>query len=435
MQASDALIRSKVVTYRWLIFSILSLCYVLVYFHRLCPAVLAVDLMRDLKAGGALTGVLSAAYFYSYAIMQLPAGLLADSWGARKTITLFFTIACVGSVILGFSTSIFPAIVGRTLVGIGVAMLFAPTLKIISEWFHANEFAFMMGILMAMGGIGSLTAAAPLVWLKGMIGWRNVFLVIGLFTFFLGSSVWVFVRNRPSDFGWPSPGSATAKPTIEKKSQGLIHGAKTVLSTFHFWPLAIWFFCDCGVFFTLGGLWGGPYLLHVYQMEPVESGRILSMIALGMVAGSPFLSYLSDRIFKGRKPVLVFASGAMVVIMGVFACWTDGIPQAGLYLLFFLLSVFSSAIVTIGFTANKELFPVAISGTATGLINLFPFLGGAIFQPVLGSLLESYGREGDMFTLAGYRAAFLFLLGSAGIAFVASLFLKETLTKKGPETN
>ena len=92
---------SKPLRYRWLIFWILASGYILVYFHRLCPAVVAVDMMRDLKAGGALTGFLSAAYFYPYAIMQLPAGLLSDSWGPRNTITLFFGIACVGSLLLG----------------------------------------------------------------------------------------------------------------------------------------------------------------------------------------------------------------------------------------------------------------------------------------------------------------------------------------------
>jgi MFS family permease len=75
--------------YRWLIFSILSSCYILVTFHRLCPAVLAVELMHDLKASGTLTGLLSSAYFYSYALMQLPAGFLSDSWGAVKPLPCF----------------------------------------------------------------------------------------------------------------------------------------------------------------------------------------------------------------------------------------------------------------------------------------------------------------------------------------------------------
>jgi MFS family permease len=139
--ATDSL--QKVLRYRWIIFWILACGYVLVYFHRLCPAVVAVDMMRDLKTGGALTGFLGAAYFYPYAVMQLPAGLLSDSWGPRNTITLFFTIAFVGSVLLGAAPSVFLAILGRALVGLGVAMLFVPTMKVLAEWFRLREFAFM----------------------------------------------------------------------------------------------------------------------------------------------------------------------------------------------------------------------------------------------------------------------------------------------------
>ncbi|MBW1813402.1 MAG: MFS transporter [Deltaproteobacteria bacterium] len=201
---------TKSLRYRWLIFSLLGLSYILVYFHRLCPAVLAVDIMKDLNASGALTGLLGAAYFYPYALMQLPAGLLSDSWGSRKTITLFFIIAFIGSLILGISTSVFVAFIGRTLVGIGVAMLFVPTMKILAEWFHAREFAFMTGILMAMGGIGSFIAASPLVWLNSLIGWRNSFTVIGIFTLVLAVLIGIFVRNRPSDFNWPSPSDQTS---------------------------------------------------------------------------------------------------------------------------------------------------------------------------------------------------------------------------------
>ena len=108
---------SKALRYRWLIFWILAFAYILVYFHRLCPAVVAVDMMRDLHAGGALLGLLGSAYFYPYALMQLPAGLLSDSWGPRRTITLFFVIAFMGSLLLALAPSLFWAIVGRTLVG------------------------------------------------------------------------------------------------------------------------------------------------------------------------------------------------------------------------------------------------------------------------------------------------------------------------------
>ena len=152
---------AKALRYRWLLFSLLALGYILVYFHRICPAVLAVDLMRDLEAGGSLAGMLGAAYFYPYAAMQLPAGLLADSWGPRRTISVFFLLAAAGAVLLGLAPTIRWAIAGRALVGAGVAMLFVSTLKILvddirkkispnkcsaSEWLDVMRTAHHLGL-------------------------------------------------------------------------------------------------------------------------------------------------------------------------------------------------------------------------------------------------------------------------------------------------
>ena len=420
---ADSLAKAR--RYRWLIFTILAFGYILVYFHRLCPAVLAVDMMRDLNTTGALTGLLGAAYFYPYALMQLPAGLLSDSWGPRNTITLFFIVAFAGSLLLGWANSVFLAIVGRTLVGLGVAMLFVPTLKILAEWFQAREFALMTGILMALGGVGSLIAATPLAWLSAMIGWRMAFVAVGVFTLLLAVLVYSFVRNRPSDMGWPSPAKQAATAELEKI--GLMQGVRRVLTCSGFWPVACWFFFELAIFFTFGGLWGGPFLAHVYGMERAQAARILSMLAIGMIIGSPCLSYASNNILKGRKPVIILSSVMTLVLTGFLAFYTERFSIFGLYLLCLGFGIFTSAIVVIAFTNNKELFPVQMAGTATGLINLFPFAGGAVFQPLLGGILEHYGRVGDRFTLQGYQSAFLVLFFCALIALVASFFLKETL--------
>ncbi len=409
--------------YRWIIFWVLAFGYILVYFHRLCPAVVAVDMMKDLKTGGGLTGFLSAAYFYSYAVMQLPAGLLSDSWGPRNTITVFFLVAFVGSVLLGLASSVAVAIAGRLLVGIGVAMLFVPTLKILSEWFTPVEFAPLSGILMAMGGIGSLSAATPLVLLSSAIGWRMSFVVVGGLTLVLSLLVWIFVRDCPEDMGWVSLNAAAkaSAPAI-----GLMAGIRTVVSCLHFWPLAIWFFFDCAIFLTFGGLWGGPYFMQIYHLSKSQAGYILSMLAVGMVIGSPLLSFLSNRIFHARKPVLLFSTFVLLVITATLSFAAGRIPIYGLYLVCLGLGIFSSAIVVIAFTATKELFPVQIAGTATGLVNLFPFAGGAFGQPLTGYLLERSGTVEGAFTLAGYQQMFNFMLISAAIAMLASCFIKET---------
>ena len=418
----------KTLRYRWLIFWILAFSYILVYFHRLCPAVVAVDMMQDLKAGGALLGLLSSAYFYPYAVMQLPAGLLSDSWGPRRTISLFFGIAFLGSLLLGLAPSAFWAIVGRTLVGLGVSVLFVPTLKVLAEWFRVKEFATMTGMLMAMGGIGTLTAATPLALLSIRIGWRMSFVVVGLFTLVLAVLVWLFVRDRPSDLGWPSvtDGAVPGEP-----GAGLLEGMRKVLSYPGFWPVAIWFFFNCAVFFTFGGLWGGPYLIQIYGLTKTEAGHILSMLAVGMIVGSPLMSFLSNRVFKGRKPVLIVSSAVTLGICALFAFYTDRLPIGLLYVICLGLGIFSSAVVVVAFTTAKELFPVQMAGTSTGLVNIFPFIGGAMFQPVFGYILERHGRLEDAFTLAGYQRGFWILFLCSVAALVASLCVQETLQKEG----
>lgn len=421
-EMSDLL--SKALRYRWVIFWILALSYVLVYFHRICPAVVAVDMMRDLQAGGGLLGLLSSVYFYPYALMQLPSGLLSDSWGPRRTITLFFTVAFVGSLLLGLAPSLLWAIVGRTLVGLGVSMLFVPTMKTLAEWFRIREFATMTGILMAMGGIGTLIATTPLALLSTWIGWRLSFVVVGIITFLLAILVWVFVRDRPADLGWPSPSELSGS---SPKAVGLLEGMKKVLTCPRFWPVAIWFFFDCAVFFSFGGLWGGPYLMQVYGLTKAQAGQVLSMLAIGMIVGSPMLSFLSNRVFQGRKAVLVLSSFVLLCLTALLAFYTDQLPLPGLYLICLGLGIFSSAIVVIGFTTTKELFPLQIAGTSTGLVNIFPFAGGAVFQPLLGHVLESHGRVEGAFTLAGYEQAFLILFVCGLLAFLASLCLQETL--------
>lgn len=416
---------ARALRYRWLIFWVLAAGYVLVYFHRLCPAVLALDMMRDLGAGGTLAGLLGSAYFYPYAVMQLPAGVLADSWGPRRTVAAFLALGGAGSVLLGFAPSVGWAIAGRVLVGLGVSMLFVGTMKVLAEWFRPAEFAAMAGILMAMGGVGSLSAAGPLAAVSAWIGWRGAFGAVGVATWVLALVVWVAVRDRPADLGWPSP--AGERPRGEPPIP-LGAGVRRVLASGPFWALALWFFFDCAVFFAFGGLWGGPYLQQVYGLSRGEAGQVLSMLAVGMIVGSPLLGHASSHWFRARKPVLVGSAAVTVGLTAALVLATDRLPLPALYALCFGLGLFTSAVVTVGFTAAKELFPVRMAGTATGLVNLFPFAGGAVAQPLLGWVLEAHGKVGTAFTVEGYRAAFLVLLGSAVAALAASLAVKETLT-------
>ena len=133
--------------------------------------------------------------------------------------------------------------------------------------------------------------------------------------------------------------------------------------------------------------------MHVYGFSKSEAGNILGMMALAMIVGSPFLSWLSDKVVHSRKKVLIMSSIITVGATIPLAFFPDGMNRPTLYLLCFVLGMFNSAVVAVAFTATKELFPVEIAGTSVGLVNLFPFLGGAVAPPILGAVLEAQAKS------------------------------------------
>lgn len=417
--------KPKSPSYRWVVFALLAAAYLLVYFHRLSPAVVALDIMSDLKAGGALMGLLGSAYFYPYALMQLPAGLLSDSWGPRRTISVFFCLAGAASIFFGLAWDISSAILARVLVGLGVSMLFVPTMKTLTRWFSKAEFAFMTGILMAVGGVGALSASTPLAYLSSFLGWRGSFIVIGMLTLVLAGMVWSLVRDTPAELGLPQPDADENAPALEPI--GLWQGVRMVLGAGRFWPLAIWFFFVCGIFFSFGGLWGGPYLMQIHGLSKAQAGNVLSMLAWAMILGSPALSYISDKIVVSRKKMLIATAAVLCVVCAALAADPAGIPLWGMYVICFMLSLCASAVVVIAFSSAKELFPMQIAGTAVGLVNLFPFMGGALMQPAVGFILEASGKGPAGYTPGAYQNAFLLYLACAAVGLVSALFTKDTL--------
>ena len=422
----------RLLRYRWFIFVILAVGYVLVYFHRVSSAVVAPELMEAFHVSGAILGVLASAYFYPYAIMQLPAGLLSDSLGPRKAMALFTLIASCGAVIFGLSPNISVAIFARVLVGLGVAVIFIPAMKIFAEWFSAREFPMVTATLMVVGGVGWLSASTPLALLTLWVGWRIAFIIIGIGTLILAVLAWLIIRDRPQDMGLPALTEANVSKSnslVEEGRIGLLEGMRIVLCQPYFWPLAIWFFFSCGSLFGFGGLWGGPFMMEVYGLRKAEAANILMMIAVGMIIGSPLLSFISDRVLKGRKPVLVGSAVILILTWIPLAFFPARLNTWILALICFLMGIFASSIVVIAFTATKELFPTAIAGTSTGTVNLFPFVGGAVFQPLMGAILDKVGKVGGVYPASAYGWAFLACLIATIIAFIAIVFMKETFPR------
>jgi len=415
--------------YRTLIFAILGTAYILVFFHRLAPAVVAVDMMADLKTGGALMGVLASAYFYPYALMQIPAGLLSDSWGPRRSIVFFFTIGAAGSIALALAHTVETAIAARVFVGLGVAMIFIPTLKILTHWFERDRYVHMSGLLMSLGGVGAYTASMPLALMSDAITWRGSMIVIGILTLILSGLVWLVVCDTPEQAGF-QPINPCAPDRCEEQEIGLLHGIIMVLKNRHFWPMAMCTFFGSLVTFSFTGLWGGPFFMHVYEMTRTQAGAVLSAMAIGMIIGAPAMSWLSNRVFHSRKKVLALSQLGGLFVFAPLAFFTGDFPETALYIWCFSYSFFMSSLVVVGYSTIKDSFPIQISGTATGTLNIFPFAGALLGQPLIGWYLDSAGTINGRYPVDAYSTAFKMCLFCLLVAFIASLMVKETFPKK-----
>ena len=408
----------------------LAFQYLVVYFHRVCPAVVAPELVAAFNISGASLGVLASGYFYSYAIMQIPVGLLSDSWGTRKTVALFSSVAALGSIIFALAPTFTMATLARVLVGLGVSATFVSSLKALAEWFSGREYARISGLLMAMGGLGWLAAATPLAFLTESFGWRSAFILIGGIAVLLAALTWFFVIDRPDEGIEKDAGLERSRPGYASDWK-LLSSLADIVGQKYFWTIAVWLFFAQGTLFSFFGLWAGPYLMDTYALSKPAAGNILSMIAIGMVVGGPFLGHLSDRVLESRKRVLVGASAVNVFVWSIMIVFYETFSLPALFGIFFLMGITTSSIVVIVFTTVKELFPLEMAGTAIGTANLFGFFGGIVFQPLIGYILDIAGKIHGIYPSYAYQWTFWVFLGLNLISLISILFSKETISTSG----
>ena len=164
---------------RTLAIGVVIASYMLSFFHRFAPAGIAPDLASAFQTSAASLGVLAATYFYVYTVMQIPTGILVDSVGPRRALTVGGLVAAAGSVLLAMSPDLGVALVGRTLVGLGVSVVFIALLKLIALWYDERQFATMVGLSLLLGNLGSMLAGAPLAAVAQVISSSGVFLAAG----------------------------------------------------------------------------------------------------------------------------------------------------------------------------------------------------------------------------------------------------------------
>lgn len=415
----------QLVRLRWTAFVIVGLAYVLSYFHRFAPATISDDLHRTFHASGAELGGLAATYFYVYTVMQIPSGILADTLGPRRVVAMGGLIAGIGSLLFGMADTLTAASIGRLLVGLGVSVTFISLLKLNAVWFHDRHFATMTGATILLGNVGSLLAAAPLTWALGVVSWRAVFVVVGVFSLLMAALAWWLVRDHPGEAGLPSLRELDGKAAHPPHQGHWYDGLKIIVKNRATWP-GFWVNMGlAGSLFAFGGLWAVPFLRDVYGMDRAAATDHTTLLLAGFAIGAFFIGTISDRL-RRRKPVMI--AGALAYCL----CWLPmlfGVTMSSSvsYSLFFVMGLCAPSF-TLSWSCAKEVNPHALSGMATSVVNIGAFLGTAILQPLVGWAIDQAhsGLGNTPSGLGDYQTGLAILMGFSLMGLIATLFIRET---------
>jgi len=402
----------------YLIFTILSALYTLSMFYRVSNAVIAPNLIRDLSLDAETLGILGGAFFYSFALLQIPMGPMLDRMGPRIIVTSSTLIGAIGAFLFAFGNSFLAAFFGRILIGAGMASILMGSLKVFTLQFPLEKFATLMGTLVSVGTVGSILAASPLAYLTSTIGWRMTFIVAGGVTAVLAFlTFWILGEGRKNQKSLNASSSALPEIKIQQSF-------RLILGSLAFWQIGAVAFFRFGIFMGLQGLWLGPYLMDIKGYSPIQTGNLLILLAIGAIVGGPISGQFSDRIFRSSKGVALWGTClytlSLLPLMGIFKI------QSPLWfgIIFFFMGFFNAFGMMI-YSHAKSLFPVTISGTVMTWVNFFTMAGAAIFMPALGKIIESFPRIGHSYPAEAYHLSFFicFLGMIASIIFYA--FSKE----------
>jgi len=403
MNQSTAEPRASTDARKWVLFAALSILFGLSMFYRSAIAVLTTDLMRDVPMDMGALGLVSAAFFYTYALFQIPGGLLLDRFSPARVMSAFFFSALAGVILFAVAESPGVMVLGRLLTGAGMACGFIGALKILSLQFPPDRFATLSGVVVSVGNMGIVVATTPLVlWAQGL-GWRATFLFVGLFHLVVTMTfVLAFRDGRAGSRDVPAATGADWRVQLG--------GLRLALRDRQVWLISGSAFIRYGILAAVQGLWAGPYLMDVMGYSPVTAGNLLFLLTLGVVIGNPVSGFLSDRVFRKRKGIMVVALAGLSFTLAGLAFVPLGAPL-------WLVAAFFSAFGILAGTGSlpyahlKELTPPERSATALTVLNFAAIVGAGVFMQGLGLLIKAL-YPAAMLSHEAFAAMFLVCAGA-----------------------
>jgi sugar phosphate permease len=399
-----------------------ALFYVFQFILRISPGLMIDDLMLAFQIDATRVAQLSAVAMYSYSLLQIPTGLLADTFGVRKVLLSSILLCILGISVFALSPDLFLAKFGRLLLGAGSAAAFLCVGKVSTLWFSPDRRSTLLGLTMAIGTIGASLGSTPLAYLIAKIGWRNSLLstcVLGAIVFGLS---YFLVPNRKQEL------EQNIDLEESQSLQSILSHLKTLLRLKYFW---IYSFTALGVYLcmsVMADLWGVSFVMQTYGVEKTVASQMVSLIYIGLCIGSLVLTFLADY-FKIRLLLIQVSIFSILFLTASLFYWLH-LPLLAVSAILFLIGFFAGAEM-LCFASLCEIVDPSITGTATGFMNCIVMLGGAFIAEQVGRVLDLFWK-GELHTsgirlysVTEYQISLSMVVAAIFLSAITAVFLPK----------
>ena len=390
--------------------------YFMSYALRSVNAVIAPDLVADFGLSHAQLGSLSAAYFFGFALLQLPLGIWLDRYGSRRTDSTLLLVAAAGCVSFALAQNVAMLWIGRALVGAGVAGALMSALKGYRFWYPAERQQQMAAWMLVVGTAGALTSTVPVQAALAWVGWRGVFWLAAGLMLVASTAIRAFVPRDEERAVHPAqPGSVW-------------NGYREVFTDRYFWRFGLTAVVIQGSFISMQSLWAGPWFTQVLGMSKAQAAQVLFVFNLVLLIGYVGLGWLLPRLAQtGWSTLRIITISTTLVLLLQLAIGL--IDASWAWVLWLPFAVASTCYITVQPHVSLT-FPAALTGRAYTAFNLLIFVGIFACQWLFGVTIDAFRALGDG-EVAAFRHAMLVWVLIQAIPF--ALLLVWRVSPRPPE--
>ncbi|MCP3476486.1 MFS transporter [Bradyrhizobium sp. CCGUVB1N3] len=352
---------------------------------------IAAPLTLELGLGAGDLGLLTSVYFLTFAAAQIPVGILLDRYGPRLVQSVLLVAAAVGAALFSTSDNLLMLLLGRALVGLGVAASLTAGLKALVLWFPKDRLPFLNGLMVMLGALGAVTATSPAQLLLAWVGWRTLFALFALVTAGCSAIIYLLV-----------PESASATPVMRGTAMASL---KTIYTDPHFWRLAPLSATCVGTAWALQGLWAAQWFTDVEGLDRAALVQHLFVMAAALSLGALLLGILADRLRRygiGTEALLAVVGLVFIAVqLGIILRW----PLSS-YVLWAAVAAVGAATV-LSYAILASYFPKELAGRANAALNVFHIGGAFVLQYATGIVLEHWTPLAGHYPQIAYQVAFI----------------------------